>query len=413
MHLLRLKETNLFIIHLLMEDTNVSLKAVTETLQKELPAIVGEVVNAKMADLETKTLGQIEEVKAELKKHTLAAKATNPELKDMFVKTAIVAITKKVYNENVDGEMAFKAMSESVVKTMSEGWVGVGAELVFDQFEADVLRKLYSFAIPSLVKTTNLIKGDKVILPKSTGGTTTAYRGEGVAATASDVATGNITIDIYQTSTFTSITNELLDDAMTIPDLYDLIVEDVAQSQLRFLEGEILGGSGTSAIQGIINASGIVEIALAATKKVADINDSTIADIIGSLDTAFDTSSSVAFAMSKYTLTALRKLKTTDGYPLYAELRGKNPTLWGYPVIGTTSSILAQSAATDVADKPTIIFGDWSKYRVVRRKGLTIEIGYNNDDFQKGKKSIKSDSRFGGKAEFGEAFVVLSNGPAS
>jgi HK97 family phage major capsid protein len=165
--------------------------------------------------------------------------------------------------------------------------------------------------------------------------------------------------------------------------------------------------------QGIINASGIVEIDMATTQKVTNISYNTIADIIGSLDTAFDSSSSVAFAMSKYTLTALRKLKTTDGYPLYAELRGKSPTLWGYPVIGTTSSVLVQNAATDVALKPSIIFGDWSKYRVVRRKGLTIEIGYNTDDFQKGKKSIKSDSRFGGRAEFGEAFIVLNNGPAS
>lgn len=394
------------------EEAQKQIEGVIVEQMKAVPEIINAVVSEKIAEFKTTNAAEMEEVKNELKKFTLDQKKANPVVKEAFVKTAMVAITKAVVQGNVSTEKAFYDVANATLKTMTEGTSGDGQELVFDQFEADVLRKIYTYSVPAMVKTTTLAKGEKVTIPKKTGNCTTAYTGEGVAATDTNFDTGSVVYDIYKTTTFTSLTEELLDDTMTIPDLYDLIVDDIAESQTAFLEGEIIAGSGSSAIQGILLASGLVSQSLAATKKVADITDDNIADMVGALDQAFDRGN-VQFLMSKFVLTALQKLKTADGYPLYPELRGINPTLWGYPVKITRSTAVVQATATNVATKPAIIFGNFDKYRVVRRKGISLERGQNADDFQKGLTSIRSVARFGGKAEFGEAFVVLKNGAAS
>lgn len=78
----------------------------------------------------------------------------------------------------------------------------------------------------------------------------TYFTAEEVAYTASEPATAFISIDIAKMTTLVSMTEELLDDTMTVPDLYDLIVEFVAESQAEFLETQILTGTGS--VKGIL-----------------------------------------------------------------------------------------------------------------------------------------------------------------
>ena len=141
-----------------------------------------------------------------------------------------------------------KGFNEVVAKTyagMSEGTEEAGAELVFDQFEADVLRVLNEYNIVADVRILPLAKGDKVKLPKATNGVTTYYVDETVKRTWSKPTTAFVTIDIAKTATLTDMSEELLDDTMTTPDLYNLIVEFIAESQAEFLEKEILLELGT------------------------------------------------------------------------------------------------------------------------------------------------------------------------
>ena len=389
-----------------MEETNVSLKAVTETLQKELPAIVGEVVNAKMADLETKTLGQIEEVKAELKNIALTKKEVTVEVKEFQAKTAVVAGFKAVAKGG-----NFESAVSASYKAMSEGTATEGAELVFDQFERDVIRVINTYDVLAMTRTFSILKGDKITFPRKDGSTTAYIVGEGAEITESEVATGALPIDIYKVATLTEVTNELLDDTMTIPDLYQLIVEDVAEQVAALREDLVLGGTGTSQPRGIVATSGINVVSLAATKKVADITDANLVEVMTKAPKKYKRGNMV-WIMSQYTMGKLMALKTTDGYPLYPELRNfGNPSLLGKKVVISDSTKITQDEGAALAT--SIVYGDLAYFYSVERKGLTFEKGHLANSFRDDKTAFRSVNRFGGAVSIPAAFTVLKNGAAS
>ena len=102
------------------------------------------------------------------------------------------------------------------------------------------------------------------------------------------------------------------------------------------------------------------------------------------------------WVMSQYVYGKLMALKTTDGYPLYPELRNfASPSLMGRRVIITDSTKLVQDATGDVADAATIIFGDFQFYYTVNRMGMVMEKGHLANDFRDGKVSFRSTTRFG------------------
>lgn len=64
--------------------------------------------------------------------------------------------------------MDFESAFEASVKTMTEGTATEGAELVFDQFDTDVVRIINTFDIVNDVRILPITKGDKISLPKMT-----------------------------------------------------------------------------------------------------------------------------------------------------------------------------------------------------------------------------------------------------
>lgn len=209
-------------------------------------------------------------------------------------------------------------------------------------------------------------------------------------------------------ATLTDFTEELLDDAMTIPDLYELIVQNIGESQGAFLEKQILAGTGSSALEGILVASG-TKIAQLGTGgfRAVNIADSDIVTMLTAADRKFKRGNKAKIITSQYVLAQLMKLKTSTGAILYPELRMAVPTLYGVEIILTDDSSIAQSAATDAANKPLMIYGDMSYYTLVRRKGLTAERGYYGSNWRDGIISLKSTARYGGKCTFAEAFTKM------
>ena len=389
------------------------LKQIVGAVEKSLPDVVSQAVEAKFALLSEKAFSDVAEIKTELKKYSLAQKEI-PAVKEVFTKTAIVSIIKKVWNENISTEKEFQRIVESELKTMSEGAEGSGAELVFDQFERDILKVINEYGIINSVKILNIQKGDKVNLPKATNGVSTVYVAEAANATASDADTTFISIDIYKAVSLVDMTDELLDDTMTTPDLYNLIVEFIWESQAEFLENEILNGSGTNAIEGILNNDDINEVVMAATKTGKDITDDEITAVITKAPMKFKRRwANVKWWMSQYTYGLLRRIKTDDGYPLYPELRNMaNPYLEGYKV-EISDKMPVQNSTQDDAGAVQLVFGDFTYFTLVRRKNLTLERGYYASNWRAWIQSLKGTSRFGWKATFGEAFTVLKNGAAS
>jgi len=389
------------------------IKAITESVEKALPTVVSEAVEAKFAQLSEKAFADVDEVKAELKKFSLSQKEI-PAVKEVFAQTAVVSIIKSVWNGNVQTEAGFKAVVEAEMKTMNEGTATEGAEMVFDQFEKDILKVINEYPVINSVKILTLAKGDKVSLPKATNGVTTAYVAEQGTPTASDAVTGFVTFNIYKAVSLVDMTDELMNDNMTTPDLYNLIVEFIGESQAEFLEGEILSGTGSSAIEGILVNSDVNEIVMAATERVTDIDDDNITAIITEAAMRFKRKSvNVKWIGSQYTYGKLRAIKTTDGYPLYPELRNfANPYLEGYKFI-ISDKMTIQNSAADIATATSLIFGDLKYYTLVRRKNLMLERGYYGNNWRDGIQSLKGTSRFGWGCTFGAALTKLTNWAAS
>jgi HK97 family phage major capsid protein len=387
-----------------LEMVNQITKSMTETIEKSLPEIVDATVSKKVEELASKSAAELEDIKAELKKMNLTAKASDPAVNAFAKKTAVVSIFKEVMNNNITTEAGFNQVVEATVKTMSAGAATEGAELVFDQFENDVLRVINTFEIVNSARILPLAKGDKVSLPKATNGITTFFTNEGADYQASDAVTGFVVIDIAKATTLTDMTQELLDDTMTVPDLYDLIVEFIGESQGQFLETQILTGTGS--VKGILpNASvNVVNVANASA-----INDDKLVEVLTKAARKFKRQSGqVKRFMSQYVYGKIKALKTLDGYPLYPELRSATPSLMGYAVVMSDVGFV-QNAAQDIANGNLLLFGDLKYFTLCRRKGLTVERGYYGDNWKKDIQSLKSNTRYGGTCTFPEALTIIKN----
>ena len=378
-----------------------------DTLEKSLPEVVDAVVSKKFEEFTNKSASDLEEIKKEIKTLSFDQKRT-AEGKEMFVKSAVIAIIKDTLRTKASSEAEFKDIVEAHMKTMGEADASEGAEFVFDQFEKDILKVINTFELVNHVKILPIAKGDVIKLPKVTNAITTAYVAEAAAVSASEPVSAFVTINIYKAMTLTDMTEELLDDTMTIPDLYDLLVELIGESQGEFLENQILSGTGSSQIEGILVASSTNTVTLAATKLVSDITDANLVTVITTAAMKYKRrTANIKWIMSQYTYGKLMALKTTDGYPLYPELRNfASPSLMGYGVI-ISDKMPVQNLAADVADAKAILFGDMTYFTLAKRKGLTTERGYYGDNWKAGIQSLKSTVRMGGKVTRPQAFTIL------
>lgn len=389
------------------------VKAMQDTLEKALPEVVDAVVSKKFEEFTTKSANDLEEIKNQIKTLSFDQRSTN-EGKEMFAKTAVVSIFREVMNKGIDTEAGFKDLVDATIKTMQSNTATAGDELVFDQFETDILRVINSFALVSLVKILPINKGDTIKVPKATNGVTTAYVAQAGTPNATDAVTAFVTINIYKAMTLTNMTDELLDDTMTIPDVYDLLVEFIGESQAEFLEWEIISGTGSSAIEGILVASGTNTVTLAATKLVSDITDANLVTVISTAARKYKTNTAnLTWLMSQYVYSKIMALKTTDWYPLYPEMRNfASPSLMGHKIL-LSDKMPVQNLVADVADAKAILFGDFSYFTLARRKGLTVERGYYGNNWRDGIQSLKSTVRVGGKCTRPQAFTILKLWPAS
>jgi HK97 family phage major capsid protein len=106
--------------------------------------------------------------------------------------------------------------------------------------------------------------------------------------------------------------------------------------------------------------------------------------------------------MSRATRGILMKIKSTDGSPLYPELRTATPSLLGAPVVESVTLPTTTASATKF-----IAFGNLGHFFIVRRKDLEVKQGYSGTGFKDGIKTIKASQRLHGKIAWTEAFVTL------
>ena len=391
-------------------------KVIGEALEKSLPEIVDLVTEKKISALIKKSNSEIDEIKTELKKLSLAQKTENSVISKAFKEVAMVSIVKEVWNTWITTEKGFHDVAEKHFKAMNEWTATEWAEFVFDQFESDILRVINDFNVVNSVKVYTLAKWDKITFPKAVQGITTTFKWEWVDyGSPTKPVTSEVVINIAKATTMTGMTEELLDDTMTTPDLYNLIVEYIWESQAEFLENKILNGTlwTNLTIEWLLVNAQVNTVTLPVTKTVKDIDDDVLVEAIMKIPRKFKRRpSNMKWIMSQYTMGKLMQLKTTDGSFLYPELRQSTPRLWSYEVV-LSDKAPVQDATADIAGAASILFGDLTYFILVRRKGLTIDRGYRDGDWQSDQQSIKSRVRVGWKVSFWEAFVKIVNGAAS
>lgn len=388
------------------------LKAFQDNLIKELGVVLDDTIESKIKEMNDEWEKSLNEMKEEIKKLTLSLKATKTD--DTEAKQSVVAsVFQKAFANGVDSDEWFKALIEAEMKageqnegTDADGWFGV-----FDQFEKDIIKEMEKLSpIVQAIRWFTLKKWDKVSFPTVTNGITTAYVAEWTAWSNSKATFGRVTIDINKTFTLVDLTEELLGDYMAKPDLYRLLIEMIAESQYLFLEAQIMNWDGTGQnMLGIRNLASKLTIALSSTTTSAITYDDII-DIEAKLPVKYRTNKKdVKWLLTDYVYFQLRKVKTSDGYPLFPELNRENPKLDLFDVIITEEAGDVISTATDVTGAESFVLGNIKKFYWVRRTGMTTKKGYYGDNWTKDVSSLKTNQRIGWKSVRDEAFVIVSN----
>jgi len=380
-------------------ETKEILDQVSNTIETKMPEIVEAVVEKKFALLNQKNITDLEDIKAELKKLSFTQKSTNEVIKKAMKETFIVSVMKDVVNNNITSEKAFNEIAQKTYSAMNTETDWEGAEYVFDQFEADILAIFDTFDIVRDVRIYNINKGDNLSLVKWDNTIQTYFTAQGQARTPSNYETDRLKINVAKLTTYTKLTEEFFDDTMTVPDVYNFLVQCFAESQAKFLETEIL--TWTWDIKWIFNNA---EVEVIEIDDVKNISDDTIIEVITKVAKKY---SVWKFYFSKYIWWRLMQIRTLDGSPLYPELRSSNPNILWYPV-GLSSVWFIQDKTQDTADGwVAMMFWDLSYYALVRRRWLTIERWMDGDDFSKDLISVKSTSRYGWECTFPEALTLV------
>lgn len=383
------------------------VKSLWENVSSEVQTKVDEIVE-KFLGKESDFAKDLKNIETEVKKlkENMNQKAfdsvSEETKKSIIVKTFVE--TNKMKNVS---ESQFNDILENEIKTIDglntvDTWAW--KELIFDQFQKDIIRVMNQFEVVKHLNFITLKSWDRITLPKVTNGITTAYVEQGASGTATKPTFKNITINVKKTFSAVNITEEMQDN-MTSTDIYNLIVDMIWESQAEFLENEVLNGDGWE----ITWISKLPQAVVVKTSKntITSIDDDTIIDVQTALKSKFKRNGKVAFIMNEYILGHLRKLRTSDGTRLYPDLRWAEPTLDGYPVIVSDLAWEIKEKWDDGADKVVMLFGNLKYFQMVRRKELSAERGYINDNFLKGIETIKANQRFGWAATIEEAFVVV------
>lgn len=375
-------------------------EAVQKTVKEELPGVV----SLNMKEIKEAIAGDVENIKKQIADLSvaLAAKgegdgdAKSEMTRKSFVCEVMRACAKGLNFNEAETQVKTAFMNGNLASAE-------GAELVFDQFLADIIMVIQTYKVIEDVTLYNIIKGDNLNIPKVVNALTTGWVAEGASQALSKATTSNILITVKIAQTLIDVSESLLDDSLSVPDLYTLLVKLIGESQAAFIEDQIFNGSGSgSNIEGICINSSVASVVLATTA-FSSVTRAKVVSAFGTLLTKYLVDGKGAkWYMSRAARCELMALETTTGAPVFPELESSNPTIFGAPVVETDK--LPSTGGSSVV---FAVYGNLSHFVVVRRKDLEVKKGYSGDGFKQGLVTIKGEQRIHGKIVFTQAFVKI------
>jgi HK97 family phage major capsid protein len=173
------------------------------------------------------------------------------------------------------------------------------------------------------------------------------------------------------------VTDEQLAD---IPQIRGIINNRLTFMLRQRLDGQVVAGNGVAPnLMGLLNVAGVQTTAKAAGEPVFDAvyRSQRLVRITGR-------SMANGYVFHPTNWESQRLTRTTDGIYLLGNPNDAGPTrIWGLPV-----------TEGDVITLNTGLCGAFSTMsELVFRKGIEVQVGYVNDDFIKGKSTLRADLR--------------------
>lgn len=204
-----------------------------------------------------------------------------------------------------------------------------------------------------------------------------AERAENAALAESAFLWAPQTSPVASIGTFVPVTEEQLDD---VPGMQSLINDQLALSVILREDYELLNGNGSGAnITGLLNASSIQTQA-----RGSDSNEVAVLKAITACRaTGFAEPDGVVIHPLNW-LTIRTATASGSGVYLTAPITDAGGNyLWGLPVVLSTA--IAQNTA---------LVGAFRQYaHISRRQSVTIDVGFQNDDFVKVKRTVRAVER--------------------
>ena len=235
-----------------------------------------------------------------------------------------------------------------------------GGYLVPVEFERQLVQGLEEANVIRAIAKTITTAAERKI-PIAGQGSVAKWTAENAAVTASDLKFDQKTIDAFKLTDLVKVSIELLQDSMF--DLESYITADFARAFGVAEEEAFCVGTGTNQPTGIFTANG----GTVGVTAGASITTDNLIDLIYALKSPYRRSA--VFLMRDITVSALRKLKDSNGAYLWqpSVQAGQPDRLLGYPIYTSPYAPTVATGALPVA------FGDFSNYWIADRMGRTVQ----------------------------------------
>jgi len=230
--------------------------------------------------------------------------------------------------------------------------------------------------ITDVIPTVSTTQNAFVYMEQTTFTNTAAETAEGALKPEATLALTEKTSPVRKIPVWIPVTDEQLED---VPGIQEWIENQLAFMVRQRLDSQIVNGTGvTPNLMGIMNVVGVQTQA-----KGADPTPDAIFKAMTKVRVTGRARPS-AVLIHPNDWAEVQLLRTTDGIYIAGSPWDSGPSrIWGIPVI-----------VSDAVVENTAIVGDFSNYSLLaERKGMTIKVGYQNDDFIKNQRSIVAEIR--------------------
>lgn len=363
-----------------IQDLRERRASLAQNLHKLLEENPGNKWDASKQAIYDQSMAEIEDVDAEVKR----INAVHEAIKDSAAGDAIRnVVERKAHDERKPHLNAFwklmrngdRAMSQddwsALRNTMSVGTAGEGGYTVPTEVATSVANALkYYGGMRSVAEVFTTQSGNDINFPTSDGTSETGELiGENTTATGADPSFGVVTLKTYKfSSKVVAVPFELLQDSSI--DIEAFIRDRLVERLGRVTNTYFTTGTGTAQPRGIVTAAASGKVGT--TGQTTSIIFDDLVDLVHSVDPAYRALGRSRFMMNDASLKVIRKLKdTTNNRPIFIPgwdgLGGAMPdTILGYPVT------INQDIATMAANAKSILFGDFSFYKIRDAMDLTM-----------------------------------------